>query len=343
MNADNPDPSRPCVAIRLGRLGDVILAAGVLEHWRRTRSLRFTFVTRDEWAPLVRNHPAVEAIIPVSHGDLGRWPAFCAQLARDHRGLTLIDLHRNLRSRILAMRWKGPVQGYPKFGLRRRLYRTLRPLGLTRILDELSVPRRYALALDRRPPEPADIAPLLVLDPEELAEADRLLAEAPGAGPCVALHPYATHADKAWPRRRWLELVRLLQRAGLRPVVVGRRDEPLEPDGALDLTNRTGLRQTAAVLARCRALATGDSGPMHLARAVNTPVVAMFGPTVRAWGFFPEGERDTVLERDLPCRPCSLHGARPCPRDRECLTDITPKAVLEAVQNIPDNDVPEAP
>lgn len=77
---------------------------------------------------------------------------------------------------------------------------------------------------------------------------------------------------------------------------------------SLDFTNRTDLRQLIALLAQADALVTGDSGPMHLASGVSTPVVALFGPTCREWGFFPTGENDRVLQAPLACRPCSLHG-----------------------------------
>jgi ADP-heptose:LPS heptosyltransferase len=60
---------------------------------------------------------------------------------------------------------------------------------------------------------------------------------------------------------------------------------------------------------------------------VGTPVVALFGPTSRAWGFYPSGPFDAVLERALGCRPCSLHGTTTCRNGRECLTAIEPEEV----------------
>jgi ADP-heptose:LPS heptosyltransferase len=68
---------------------------------------------------------------------------------------------------------------------------------------------------------------------------------------------------------------------------------------------------------------------MHLASAVDLPVLALFGPTTREWGFYPAGERDKVLELNLPCRPCSLHGARGNAKDCLCMRGIRPEEVFE--------------
>ncbi len=73
---------------------------------------------------------------------------------------------------------------------------------------------------------------------------------------------------------------------------------------------------------------------MHLACGVGTPVVALFGPTTRTWGFYPEGPKDVVLECDLPCRPCSLHGGKTCQRNLECMSNISPEDVLQALVRI---------
>jgi ADP-heptose:LPS heptosyltransferase len=72
---------------------------------------------------------------------------------------------------------------------------------------------------------------------------------------------------------------------------------------------------------------------MHLAEATGTPVVALFGPTVRAFGYYPQLPPSIALEvDDLDCRPCSRNGKRPCWRgDLACLTRLEPAVVLEAV------------
>jgi ADP-heptose:LPS heptosyltransferase len=92
------------------------------------------------------------------------------------------------------------------------------------------------------------------------------------------------------------------------------------------------LPDVAGELARCSLLATNDSGLMHLAEAVGTPVVALFGPTVRQWGFFPRLPGSVVVETPLECRPCSRNGKRECHRgDLACLQHIEVDEVLARV------------
>ena len=67
------------------------------------------------------------------------------------------------------------------------------------------------------------------------------------------------------------------------------------------------------MLKRAAALISGDTGVMHMATGVGTPVVALFGPTVRQFGFFPYNAHASVVERNLGCRPCSSHGGDACP------------------------------
>jgi len=71
------------------------------------------------------------------------------------------------------------------------------------------------------------------------------------------------------------------------------------------------LQETGALLARARVVVSGDTGVMHMATGVGTPVVALFGPTVAQFGFFPYRAPAAVLERALDCRPCSATGTAP--------------------------------
>ncbi|MGE4296888.1 MAG: glycosyltransferase family 9 protein [Desulfovibrionaceae bacterium] len=330
-------PDRWCV-VRLGHLGDVALATGVLRWWHATRGWRFVFVTRAANAPLLQGHPAIDTVVAVPETSLdgAAWLAQCRALAARFPGHGLLDLHGTLRSRVLARSWTGPVRRYPKFPLRRRLYLATRWPLLAGPLFATNVPQRYALAVEAAAPDRAELLPSITLAPAELEAGRVALAPLlrPGA-PCVALHPYATHPDKAWPADHWRTLAARLDAASVNWFAIGRADAPIPGlDAARDFTNRTDLRQTCALLAHAAALVTGDSGPMHLASGVGTPVISLFGPTNAAWGFVPAGPRDVVLERPLACRPCSLHGKRPCPHGRECLAGIAVDAVMDAVGTV---------
>jgi len=96
------------------------------------------------------------------------------------------------------------------------------------------------------------------------------------------------------------------------------------------------LPGSGALIKRSRALVAGDTGLMHLATAVGTPVVALFGPTVERFGFFPYHAKSVVVQRDLPCRPCSAHGGPTCPlTHHRCMQDVLPAELLEALRRLP--------
>jgi len=317
---------------RASALGDVTLITGVLSWWHKTRDARFTVITRQSLAPVLANHPAVDEVIGITQGEIDGhdWWRKSRNIANDLHGLGLIDLHRSLRSLALTLRWEGPVRRYPKFGIARRLYNRIPMEFLERRLTALNVPQRYALALDSTAPPATELRPVIHLTPKEIAGAQQHLGHVGLTRPFVALHPFATHPDKAWPMGYWLSLIPLIERQGLDWVILGKNPDHLQAlDDPRNLTGRTALRETCAILSQARALVTADSGPMHLATAVGTPVVALFGPTAKVWGFYPSGPFDTVLERAMPCRPCSLHGGTRCKTGRECLTAIEPEDVAE--------------
>jgi len=93
------------------------------------------------------------------------------------------------------------------------------------------------------------------------------------------------------------------------------------------------LRASAALIARAEVLVTNDSAPLHLATATGTRIVAIFGPTVPAFGFGPRGPLDRVVEHPgLDCRPCSPHGPQACPLGHHrCMREVGVEVVLQAV------------
>jgi len=182
---------------------------------------------------------------------------------------------------------------------------------------------------------PSDPRPEIHLTPEERDQAARWLG--PGA-PVVALFPGARWGTKAWPAERFRELAeRLARDAGVRALLFvgpqddalaealgGLRDTPAAGGGAGAGVHRLPFRLVAGVLEHAQAAVANDSAMMHLATATGTPLVAFFGPTVTGFGFRPLGPESTVLERSLPCRPCSIHGSVRCPLGHhDCLRGIS--------------------
>lgn len=289
--------NNPAVVFRLSHLGDVALTTGVLDRWHENGGAPFIFITRTANAPLLENHPAVAEVVAVDNASLkgGAWLAEARRLARTYKGHRLIDLHGTLRSRLLALFWRGKVARYPKFGLARRLYDRTGNARCRTILEATNVPQRYALALEATPPDPLTVRPRLYLTEAEREAASTRLEGLTTGRPMVALHPYATHPAKQWPRDYWQGLTGLLAGESIDWVVLGRSESPLFENHKNDLTNRTDLRETCAVIEHADLLITADSGPMHLGTGVGTPVAALFGPTAKAWGFFPSGPKDRVL------------------------------------------------
>ena len=320
------------IVVRLSALGDLALTTGVLEYWHSTRGWTFTVITREAFAPILEGHPAVRSVVGLGASDL-RFPrqlGVFRELAETYAGYGLLDLHGTLRTRLLSLLWKGPVKRYPKMGVERRLFLLSKGRLFRSLLRRWNVPQRYALAVETVPPPRAELLPRLWLSPEEEARGRLLLEPLPdrGAVAPIALHPYATHPDKAWKESYWRELMDLLDARGLSWIVIG-KGTPLDGIPSVrDFTNRTSLRETCALLRASSVLITGDSGPMHLAGAVGTPVLALFGPTTEEWGFFPAGPRDRVLEVPLECRPCTLHGKKHCDRNHACMYSLTPDRVM---------------
>jgi heptosyltransferase-2 len=103
---------------------------------------------------------------------------------------------------------------------------------------------------------------------------------------------------------------------------------------AVNACSKLTLRQSAALIGRAALVVTNDSAPLHLATAMGTPVVAVFGPTVPEFGFGPLRAGDVSLGiAGLQCRPCSAHGPPACPLSHHrCMRELTVEAVLAAIE-----------
>ena len=199
-------------------------------------------------------------------------------------------------------------------------------------------------------------APSYIVPPVARDTANRLLSEngIDAASDFVSIAPGSVWATKRWTDRGFTELARWVVARGFAVVLVGgaaehelgERIRAGAGDRVINLAGRTGPAELAGILERGVALLGNDSGPGHLAAAVGTAVIAVFGPTDPARGFRPLGERVLTVDvgSSLDCRPCSVHGSRRCPQGHHrCMIDLEPTDVIRRIEAWPLNPLTSSP
>jgi lipopolysaccharide heptosyltransferase II len=157
------------------------------------------------------------------------------------------------------------------------------------------------------------------------------------AKPLVVLAPGTNWDTKQWRRDGFAEVARHLLQKQFAVALIGADGEralcaevaTLAP-GAVNLAGETTLLELAALLRRSTICVTNDSGPMHLAVALQRPVVSIFGPTDPVWAG-PYKRDGAVLRVELPCSPCYLRDLRQCTHGHACMANVTAAAVIERV------------
>ncbi len=323
------DAPSDTLVIQTAFLGDVVLTTPLLAVLA-ARHGPVDVVTTPAAAALLETHPAVAAVIRYDKRAADRGAGGLWRLGRRLRARCYVRAylpHRSWRSAALAMLARPAERvGFADSPAAATYTRQVpRPTG------GHEVERLLALA------GPGGHAPPvhLELTADDRAAADAWLREH-GIGPgFIALAP-----GSIWGTKRWPGYAALAAAVDAPVVVVGsREDAPLAaavvaaaPDRAHSAAGALGLRASAALLARAAVLVTNDSAPLHLATAVGTPAVVVFGPTIPAFGFGPRAAHDRVVEHpSLSCRPCSAHGPHVCPLGHHrCMRELSVESVAAA-------------
>jgi heptosyltransferase-2 len=327
--------------IRLSSLGDILLTTPIVRLIRQhCPQARIDFVMKAAYQDLLREHPCVHRLWLVPDGQTVRQTLYSL---RQTRYDVVLDLHRTLRSRLLYVGSTARYKlAYSKRTLRRAL---LVHLGWNTLHRLTPVPELYAaplrqLGIDTPVPQ---LEMFLAPGSREAVRAYLVRALPEHCGrPLLAVAPGATWPTKRWPVERFARVAQDVAEAyqGVVVILGSAEDTPLAQQlcqqlsvPVLDGTGQFTLMQTAALLQQCRLLVSNDSGLMHMAVALKVPVVAIFGPTVAEFGFYPFRAQAEVVSTALSCRPCSTKGSRRCPRGHhQCMLQVTEAQVVSAVQ-----------
>ncbi len=348
----------PALVVQTSFLGDTVLTTPLLA-WlaERTGSEGIDVLVTRSSAPLLANNPAIRDVIVYDKRGADRGiRAFLTLAGRLRRARYAVAYlaQGSIRSGALAAAARIPVRIGFATSAGRRFYteRVISPEGehhASRLL------RLGTAAAGAPPPERAMLRPHLYPGATERDAVDRLLAQLPNdERPLIALAPGSVWATKRWPY--YAALARALE-PNVRMAIVGAADDtPLarEIAGALgdassvvDATGKLSLLASAELIGRARVIVTNDSAPLHLASAMGTPTIAIFGPTVPEFGFAPLAPRAVVAGvAGLACRPCDRHGPRRCPLGHwRCMREITVAQIADRARDLLSNPhlIPPAP
>lgn len=320
----------PCLVIQTAFLGDVVLTTPLISALAEQHG-PVDVMTTPAAGSLLETHPAVRSVIRYDkngrdRGLSGLWK-LSAEL-RSRRYSVVYLPHRSFRSAVLAL-LSGAGERIGFGGTAASISYTRR---VPRRAGGHEVERLLQLAPDSR--KSADVR--LGLTPDDHSQAERWLERHAITPGFVAVAPGSIWGTKRWPY--YADLVKRLNRSA---VVIGSAADcdladsivVATPTRAVSAAGTLGLRASAALISRAAVLVTNDSAPLHLATAVGTPVVALFGPTVPEFGFGPRRLGDITLGVEkLPCRPCSKHGPATCPLGHHrCMRDLSVETVAAAV------------
>jgi len=361
-------PSASRILIRgTNWLGDAVMTTPALLRLReKFPDARICLLTQSKLADLWRHHPAVDEIISFTAGESVFAIGKKLRVGKFNLALVLPNSPRSALEVFLAgipqrigcsRPWRNFFLTEPVAAragavkMRKRIVSEIKAMiadsapHASRLTPHASAHQihEYLHLTAALGANPEPLAPQLVVTPEEVVAVRKKFGVEKIAPPVFGLNPGAEYGPaKRWPVEKFIASAREIQSqtncvwlifggkgdAAITSQIVSQL--PTSSSQLLNLSGKTSLRELMALLKCCRVLLTNDTGPMHVAAALGTPVVVPFGstsPELTGPGL-PGDSRHRLLKSDVPCSPCFL---RECPIDFRCMNGISVERVVEAV------------
>ena len=327
--------------IQTAFIGDVILATPLIKNLRKTFPDSFiSFLLIPEAKNVLQNNPNLNEILVYDkrrNRGIGGLLKMVRIIKERQFDLAMIP-HRSLRSALLAY-----LSGIPeRFGFDRSAGSFLFTNKVVYRTDVHEVDRNISL-LSNFTPDLTDRSPELFPSSEDFSSVRRLLSDSGiGEGDRIAcIAPGSVWATKRWLPEGFAEVGDLLlRRTGVKVVFLGSKEDSALCERIADLmakrpailAGKVSLLQSAAAVSLCRVILSNDSAPVHMASAMKIPAVAIFGSTIPQFGFGPYGVDHVIIQKEMKCRPCGIHGKRKCPEKHfRCMGKISAEEVFEAI------------
>lgn len=340
--------------VRFSSMGDVVLQTATV-NWLKSlmgKSLRITFVTSKEFAPLIDGHPSIQTVVAFDRRGES-WSSLKEKIrAIDEANPfdLILDLHATMRSFKLKLafwsipsltvdkrRWERFFLTKLKGKFFKRLigekFFGLEPQAL-RILNDLEAifgdNRAVRRTKEYRHGSQGELTSLNPLPVYEIPERSIVIA------------PSASFLPKRWPILSFVELAKkLLETTDYHLVVLAGPDDhfcdafqEISSPRLINLQGKTSLKESMSIISRSHLCVGNDSGMNHIAEAYGVPCLTIFGPTDPRFGFAPHGENSQYISKELWCKPCSTTGSSKCFRDRlYCMESISVEEVHRKIED----------
>jgi heptosyltransferase-1 len=363
---------RKILLIKLSAVGDAVHTIPLLNKLRRRYpTAQLDWLVTPAIAELLRHHPAITNVIEFEREAWSTpWRltpfASYARLAAKLRAAAydlVVDMHGQFRTAALTLAtgaparigfdrprasvWDASPRKFPEQA-RKHAWQGAREGSWLAYTHHIPVPTLDLHAVDRY----LNVGPILGLDREPAdfsfpipqsaaSRVETLLAQhGVNRADIVIMAPGTIWETKHWGNDKFAKVAGHFLSKGFAVILIGSQRErvvceevaALAP-GAIDLAGMTALSELAALIRRSAISITNDSGPMHLAVALDRPVVSVFGPTDPVW-IGPYRRGNAVLQADLECSPCYLRKLKHCHHDHACMRGVSAPAVIERAEQI---------
>lgn len=327
------------LVIRTAYIGDVVMTLPILKPLRELYPrARISFLTAPGAVDVLKNNPYVDEIIPFSpfwfyRSSMGEYRAFMKTIRKRSFDL-VIEARADIRD-ILLLAWPLKARyrlSYDIGGGGYLLTHTVPYPGLRHKVE-------YHLDLVRNLGHRGnELEWGVYLTDEEQQRVHAIMEERGLRRPFIAVHPGSRLPLKRWPAKRYGMLCdRLMEKYGMPAVVFGAASEKTTVDAMtasmkkhpVSLAGEVNLREMAGILSRASLFLCNDSAPMHLAAAMKTPTLAIFGPS-KSIETGPYGDGHRVVEKDFPCRRRCDENSCDHERYNACMEDIAVHDVFDA-------------
>lgn len=326
------------LVIRFSSLGDVLLTTPLLKSINENYpSSEVHYLTKSNFSGVINNNPHINKIIEADNNiDFAGLQKLKQDIKSENYDL-IIDAHNSLRSLYLRLFINAKKLVFRKYSFKKFL---LVKFKINLMKDLLPISVRYCNII----PDNKYVysLPEIHTDESSKSAAERLLNELslPSARKLICIAPSSNHFTKTYPAEYYIDLINMFEKDKYIFVLIGKGKDKdniniiksAAGENVIDMCDKLSIPEMAEMVNICSLFISGDTGPMHVAEALNKPLVMMAGSSVKEFGFYPQNKNSTVLENNsLRCRPCSHIGRSNCPLGHfKCMKEIKPQSVYEA-------------